>query len=174
MRGSTPVHSVSHLARRFFGAVFSRRLSAGELQWVNRHLDPPVMVVWSEQARWDQRHAYAVARRVATDCENSLVVGAALTHDVGKSAAKLGPCGRAIATVVGVAAGRERRSHWRKGFRRKVRDYFDHPAIGAEVLERCASPPELVEWARIHQKQEPKSVLLTPEWVELLIAADDD
>lgn len=174
MRVSTPVRTAQHLVRRFFGSVLARPLRPGERQWVNRHLDPPVMVVWNEQARWDQRHAYSVARAVAASCDDPILVGAALTHDVGKSASTLGPLGRSVATVIGVVAGRERRSQWRKGFRKQVRDYFDHPAIGAELLERCAAPRELVEWARIHQKQEPKSEWLPAEWVRLLLAADDD
>ncbi|MGB2756348.1 MAG: HDIG domain-containing metalloprotein [Acidimicrobiia bacterium] len=171
---SATQHHIEHLVRRFFGAVCARSLRPSELEWVGEILDPPIMVLWCDQRRWDQRHAYRVARRVSETQRERVVIAAALTHDIGKSASGLGPIGRSFATVLGAVAGRSRRSRWRRGFFRKVRDYFDHPDIGAAMLESCGAPREVVEWARIHQKQMPRPVLLNDSAVRALIDADDD
>ncbi len=171
---SPPTSRSWHLIRRFFGSVFARPLRTQEQEWVASILAPSVMVLWSEQPRWDQRHSYCVAREVERTMDDTEVLGAALTHDIGKVVAGLGPIARSFATIIGVRAGKAGRAHWHLGWKRKIRDYFDHPTLGATLLEECGASPVLVEWARVHQKKRPLTALLTPEQIQVLVAADAD
>jgi hypothetical protein len=115
----------------------------------------------------DRRHAVAVARRVAARDHAS--VPAALLHDVGKVASRLGPIRRAGVTVVAMATGRDRAA---RGQGRMAR-YLRHDALGAELLRRAGSDGLTVAWAREHHL--PPDRWTVPAAVgAALKAADDD
>lgn len=76
----------------------------------------------------DRRHSIEVARRfvAARPAASRDEIAAALLHDVGKVASRLGTFGRVVATVVGPRTDR-------------FRTYHDHEAIGARLATTAGS-----------------------------------
>ena len=123
--------------------------------------------LWAQMSGPDRRHAVAVARRVAAT--NHAGIPAALLHDVGKVASRLGPFRRAGVTIVAMAAGRERVAR-RQG---RMAKYLRHDAIGAELLQGVGSDGLTVAWAREHHLPQERWTVPTAVGV-VLKAADDD
>ena len=103
----------------------------------------------------DQRHVLAVARRVAHDLGAGAgrpVLAAALLHDIGKLASRLGTYGRVIATLSIRAAGRDIAAAWVEtgGFTRRVGLYAQHEELGAEMLTLAGSDPLTIALVREH------------------------
>ncbi len=161
-----------HLAARFVDYLTAKPLEPGERQWVSGWLEASTMELWERQSRADQRHALGVAQVVAESTSRREVVGAALVHDVGKVASNLGVFGRVGATLAVQVFGYERVAKQTK-FRR-WNQYLHHPEIGATLLEAHGAVPELVVWAREHQRQHPEAPCFSAEEVALLVEADDD
>ena len=141
--------SARHLAGRFVGALDPRGPAADEESWATAHLVPGEVDLWHRMSGPDRRHAVAVAREVVAaigEAATRPVVAAGLLHDVGKVEAGLGTLGRVPATLVGLAAGRERAARGRG----RVARYLRHDAIGAELLVAAGADPLTVAWAREH------------------------
>jgi hypothetical protein len=115
----------------------------------------------------DRRHAVAVARRVAAVHPGG--VPAALLHDVGKVASRLGPFRRAVVTTLALGVGRERLAP-RPG---RMGRYLRHDALGAQLLARAGSDPVTVAWAREHHLPADCWTVPAPLGAALK-AADDD
>jgi hypothetical protein len=163
--------SLAHLARRFAGSLRPGGPRPGDVAWVHDLLQPGEWAVWSEMPGPDRRHSVGVARRVdaaLTDAPRP-VLAAALLHDVGKTRVGLRTPGRVIATLVGIARGRERAA---RGDGRIAR-YLRHDAIGADLLERAGSDPLTVAWTREHHLP-PERWTVPLDVGEALQAADDD
>ena len=144
-----PALSARHLAGRFVGALDPRGPAADEESWATGHLGPGEADLWGRMSGPDRRHAVAVAGEVVARLGSAAtrpVVAAALLHDVGKVEAGLGTLARVPATLVGLAAGRERAARGRG----RVARYLRHDAIGAELLAAAGADPLTVAWAREH------------------------
>ena len=170
--------AATHLARRFFGSLSPRGPRREDEAWVHETLLPGELELWRRMSRADRRHAAGVGRRVerALGAEATRpVVAAALLHDVGKVASGLGTYGRVVATVAGMAAGRDTAEVWSKatGFTRRVGLYLRHPDLGAEMLAMAGSDALTVTWAREHHLPEERWTL-APDVANALKAADDD
>ncbi len=116
-----------HLARRFFGAMGPRRLTPAEQAEAAALLRPGEVRLFWGQPPGDQRHAFASARAVLARAPGRPdLARAALLHDVGKAAARLGVPGRVLATSLSLlrlpAPGR-------------LGDYLAHPARGADLSQ---------------------------------------
>src|SRR5690242_13286719 len=100
---------IPHLARRFLASIWPGGPSQSDTEWATAHLLVSERLLWHSMGDADQRHAMAVAKRVArtlgTDATRP-VIAAALLHDVGKTAAGLGTFGRVLATTLAALAGR--------------------------------------------------------------------
>jgi hypothetical protein len=96
-------------------------------------------------------------------------MAAALLHDVGKIEAGLGTFGRVGATVLALAAGRQRATGWPG----PVGRYLSHDARGASLLALAGSDPLTVAWAREHHLPAAQWTVPLPVG-EALKAADDD
>ncbi|GMQ84623.1 MAG: hypothetical protein BMS9Abin07_0187 [Acidimicrobiia bacterium] len=123
-------------------------LSPREQQLVHQHLDAPgAELFWGQDAA-DQRHAFAVASRVAASLpDDDEVYLAALLHDVGKRHARLGAIGRSIATVfdgigIPLTAAMSR--------------YRDHGSIGAAELSAAGFDGLVVSFAANHPGPPPE------------------
>lgn len=120
----------------------------------------------------DRRHAVGVARRVVAALGPPAVrpvVAAALLHDVGKVEAGLGTLARVPATLLGLAAGRQRAARWEG----RIGVYLRHDAVGAELLRIAGADPLTVAWAAEHHLPSPRWTVPVPVG-SALKAADDD
>lgn len=148
---------MNHLVRRFIGFLAARPLSPTEQAAVASVLSPELCVLFFAQPHQDQRHAVEVAARV-----RPALRAAALMHDVGKTASRLGAVQRACATIANVArlpvTGR-----WRR--------YLDHGSIGASLLEEAHAPDIAVAFAAHHPGPTPKGID-PADWKELATADD--
>ena len=151
------LHRVVHLVARFFGSLVPRRVGGADRAWVAEALRANEYEVWARMPRADRVESIDVARRAARaigDVNAALLddaVAAALLHDCGKTDARLGTFGRAIATVIGIAAGQRARA-WtgRRGFAGAVGRYLVHAARGGEILQAIGARPAAVGWATAH------------------------
>jgi len=167
-----------HLVRRFFGSLWPLGPSAATEEWVSGILSPGELDLWHRMSRADRRHAAGVARRVERalgDEATTPVLAAALLHDVGKVAARLGTYGRVVATLAGAATRRAYARDWQRtsGFTRRVGLYLDHPRLGGDLLALAGSDPLTVAWAREHH-QPAEEWTLPRRQADGLKAADDD
>jgi hypothetical protein len=134
--------------------------------------------LWRRMSRVDRRHAVGVARRVERALgadATAPVLAAALLHDVGKTAARLGTYGRVVATVAGAATGPEMARAWTegKGFTRRVGLYLRHGELGGDMLALAGSDALTVAWAREHHLPS-EQWTVPPQVGAVLKAADDD
>jgi hypothetical protein len=163
--------SAAHLARRFAGSLRPGGPPAGDVAWVHELLLPGELELWSSMPGPDRRHSVGVGRRVVDavpDAPRS-VLAAALLHDVGKTRVGLRTPGRVVATLVGLARGRDAAA---TGDGRIAR-YLRHDASGAELLEEAGSDPVTVAWTREHHLPPDRWSVPRP-WADALKAADDD
>jgi len=96
-------------------------------------------------------------------------MAAALLHDVGKLASGLGTFGRVVATLIRARPGWEDR----RGWRRRVALYRDHPRLGADLLALAGSDALTVDWAAQHHLPPDRWTVPAP-LAHALKAADND
>ncbi len=150
----------AHLVRRFFGYLRARPLTPSEQALVATILSPELHRLFTGQPHQDQRHAFDVAAR--TTHRTPEVLEAALTHDVGKSVAHLGPFGRSAATLWSLTPFAVK-GRWRT--------YLEHGAIGSEMLERAGATEFTVAFTSGHPGRAPSGI--DPVAWEALASADD-
>lgn len=173
----------AHLVVRFFGAFAPFGPSRDERAWVDEILTTPERAVFARLGRADQREGIAVARRVrralapSPHADDPSVLAAALLHDVGKSDARLGPVGRAMATLAGALAGHEIADAWtvKGGIARRFGLYLRHGEVGAGILRVAGARESAAAWAAVHHLPERWSeVPFPPEVCMALALADGD
>lgn len=170
--------SAGHLVGRFVTSLWPLGPAAADEAWVRGILSEPEHRLWRQMSRADRRHAAGVARRVERqlgDEATPAVLAAALLHDVGKVASRLGTYGRVVATLAGMAAGRGMAEAWsaRSGFTRRVGLYLRHGELGADMLAIAGADPLTAAWAREHHR--PPDQWTVPAAVgAVLKAADGD
>lgn len=152
-----------HLVRRFLGTLRARPLGPEEQDLVAGRLPPPLAALfWSQQAA-DQRHALEVARRVARVLpDDGELFVAALLHDVGKAATRLGVVRRVVATVCDAV---------RLPLPTRWRAYRGHGPLGARLLRDAGADGIVVAFAAGHPGPPPPDV--EPSRWEALAAADE-
>lgn len=173
---------LAHRIPRFFGSLRPGPPRAVDVSWARGSLNEREQRLFKQMSNPDQRHAVRVARRVEAAYSHlespavpeSVALAAALLHDVGKTEARLGTYGRAIATVSGVVGGLDLAEIWqeRSGFTRKVGMYLRYGIIGSEMLELADSDPVVVAWSTEHHL--PADAWTVPhQFGEILVAADE-
>ena len=171
------MHRSQHLVRRFLGALRPGGPPARDNDWVASILRPGEADLFDALPGHDRRHAVAVARRVdvALDGAPPAVLAAALLHDAGKVHARLGPVGRAFATVWLAVRGRDRVATDRNAWSRRCAVYAAHPALGAAEIRARDGHPEAAAWAGAHHDRGRwGDTGLDGATVAALHAADDD
>jgi hypothetical protein len=169
-----------HLVRRFAGSLWPGGPSQADEAWARAWLLPDEERLWSRMSGPDRRHAVGVARRVAAalggdEAASRPAMAAALLHDVGKVASRLGTFGRVVATLAGLAGGRSMALPWSngRGLRRRIGLYLRHGPLGADMLALAGSDPLTTAWAKEHHLP-PDAWTIERPVAEVLAAADDD
>ena len=120
--------SFVHLTRRAVSSLSNRALTPTEIAQAQHWLNDGEMQLWLSMPPRDGRHSLHVHNRFI--CIYSLATGdehaAALLHDVGKVASRLGWTMRVIATVVGPRG-------------RRFCAYHNHAELGAQMLKQVSS-----------------------------------
>ena len=173
---------ITHLARRFFGALRPGGPAPDDTRWVESLLTPGELALWRRMPSHDRRHSVAVARRVAaalagTEHDDPRWIAVALLHDVGKLDSGLGVLGRVGATVAGGLAGHEMAGAWsqKRGITRRVGLYLRHPELGATRIRLAGGREEAARWAESHHDDASRAQLDFPgAVVTALHDADDD
>ncbi|MEX2322558.1 MAG: HD domain-containing protein [Acidimicrobiia bacterium] len=157
------MRTLLHLARRFFGWWRAGRPDPPMQLWIGSCLGPAEARLFWEQPVQDQAHAAAVGAYVAQRRpERGDLIAAALLHDVGKAASRLGPVRRSLATVLGGL---------RLPMPRQFSAYRNHGSIGAEMLEGVKAPAIAIAFARHHGGAQAPSGVAPTDWT-LLREAD--
>lgn len=152
-----------HLARRFFGWWRAGRPDPSMQLWIGACLGPAESRLFWDQAVQDQAHAAAVGAFVAQHRPERIdLITAALLHDVGKAASRLGPVRRSIAAVLGGLS---------LPMTRRLTAYRNHGPIGAEMLEEVGAPAIAVAFARGHGGSQAPASVAPADWA-LLREAD--
>ncbi len=189
MRGARTPYE--HLAGRFFVSVRSGGPSPDRLAWARTVLTEGEWALFSRLADFDQRHAAGVGALVAERTDDPLAVRAALLHDVGKMDCRLGPVGRAVATLVRrflpVTAEHWSRGVWEqvradpcgrvrpRGLRERFALYWLHPWTGRRMLAAVGSQAPVAAWAEHHQHlYVPDDLAFEWETAVVLWEADND
>lgn len=125
-------------------------LTPREQQLVHQHLDAAGAELFWRQDVADQRHAFAVASKVANTLpRDDEAYTAALLHDVGKRHAGLGAVRRSIATVLdGVGIP----------LTAAMRRYRTHASIGAAELSAAGFDGLVVSFAANHPGPPPEGI----------------
>lgn len=163
---SSAFRDLTHLAKRFAGALLAQPLDIAESNWVASQLLPGEQKLWNRMSVADQRHAYGVGRRVLEalgDEATRPVLAAALLHDIGKIESGLGTFGRSAATVLANVGARST----------KVMQYRAHNEIGQKLLEAAGSDPFTSKWAYEHEVDK-RFWTTDAKLAEILYEADDD
>ncbi len=130
--------------RQFFRAVFAD-VSAEDRAFVKKNLDERQQALFFGVSVPDQQHAIRTARTalslsesVAEKVDLPLLTRCALLHDVGRKRGELGTCGKTFAVLFAAwFPGYARKYERGKGnglIARKMRVYYRHPEIGADML----------------------------------------
>ncbi len=142
MPGSFP-----HLFTRFFDFIFSRPLTAAEIETVSEWLTPHEGEVFFAQDHRDQRHGHNAGSFVASVYPaDPAAISAAALHDVGKRHAQLGALGRSLASIL---------IRLKLPLSRRMSMYRDHGDIGAADLISIGSADVVVSFARSHHHECP-------------------
>ena len=167
-----------HLARRFAGSLRPGAPGVVDERWAESHLGPGEVALWRRMANPDRRHAVAVARRVAAQLGPDAtrpVVAAALLHDVGKVVAGYRTPARVVATVVWAVVDDRRMSRWSRARQpwRRLAQYRNHPALGAELIRHAGGAELTAAWAGEHHLPAERWTIPTPVG-SVLKSCDDD
>jgi hypothetical protein len=149
---------VVHLVRRFLGFLTARPLTPSEQQHVRLLLRPPLARAFFAQRYEDQRHAFEVQQRSASDASWE----AALLHDIGKTESDLGAVSRSLATLWH-GLGLPTSNRWAT--------YIDHGALGADALTQLDASELAIAFTRHHPGPAPDGI--DPDVWRALEEADD-
>ena len=144
--------SLYHLVGRFLGSILPVGPPKSAQAWATGHLLPAEVGLFEAMSGPDRRHAIGVARRAIRLLDNSgdtptrAFVAAALLHDVGKTEARLGTFGRAVATVAAVGLGRDRVVAWAGQPPHSVAAPLGEVASRVGTLQSGDRPPKRSDW----------------------------
>jgi hypothetical protein len=171
----------AHLVSRFCASLRPGGPPSGDVSWISTCLAPGELVLWQRMPGADRRESVRVARRVERALTATAHAGderwivAAVLHDVGKTEARLGTVGRAVATMAGAVAGHDMARSWqaRRGFARRFALYLRHDEIGADMLRMAGARAETIAWAGAHHHPETWPDLAIPLDVARVLARAD-
>jgi hypothetical protein len=172
--------NLTHLARRFVGALQPGPPPVEDEAWAAEVLEPEELLLFRRLPNHDRRHALQVARRARAALGPTRTetrwLAAAMLHDVGKYDAGLSVPGRAVATVAVLGpSGPARVQRWStgRGWRTRIALYARHGELGADQIRRAGGREEAALWSAAHHRPETWAQLPIPaDIVEILDDAD--
>lgn len=172
--------SLGHLAFRFATSLDPRGPDPQAENWALSWLSPEERSLWRLMSGQDRRHAISVAGRtlaIVGSGQPRAVVAAALLHDVGKVASRVGTLGRSVITAAALVAGRDALTRApeppARDWGRAARLYLAHDRLGAHLLQQIGSDPLTWRWALEHHLS-PDRWTLPTHLANALKAADGD
>ncbi len=163
--------NLTHLARRFVGALRPGPPPVEDEAWAAEVLEPEELLLFRRLPNHDRRHALQVAQRaqaaLGAPRAETRWLAAAMLHDVGKYDAGLSVPGRAVATVAVLGrSGPARVQRWSTGggWRYRIALYARHGELGAEQIRRAGGREDAAVWSEAHHHPE--------TWAELPIPYD--
>lgn len=167
--------NVAHLARRFVWSLSNAAPDPDDEKWLVGLLNDRETHLYTMMSNQDRRHAIICGRAMPSllgdDVAAEVIVASAL-HDVGKTPARLGTIGRAIAMLLRPAMRADDRWIAKTSLFGRMRKYTEHPAIGAEQLRGAGSADVVVAWALEHHL-ESEQWTIEPGIAAALAEADD-
>lgn len=156
--------------------------ASSDLVWAVEQLPLVERPLFAALEPADQDHSIRVARSVESalqrgavdDADRDWIIRAALLHDVGKSATRVGAVDRAVATLVAWVGRGRVQDRWSGagGRRGAIAGYLSYPDVGADMLRRVGSDSRVVAWAAEHHRS-PAHWSVPLSAGNLLAAADD-
>ena len=130
------------------------RVSQADLAEADAHLPPAARLLFRRMPREGQAHALRVLRDLkrAGETQPSLLV-AALLHDTGKSATRVGPLTRSIFVAIKRLAPAWLDRLQAIGWRKPLIALRDHPRAGAEWASRAGCDALTVSLIARHQER---------------------
>lgn len=153
------------------------KITKEDYELVNKHLGYPKRLkeLFLLLPVFEQRHSIDVAKTILsqfnhglTEGQLSLVIKAALLHDIGKLNMGLNPITKSVAVVFHKIS--EQSARRLTGKMKFMNGYYNHPEIGAEILKHCNVPQEIIYLTRNHHK---KTATNENNLLNILIQADE-
>lgn len=147
-----------HLVRRFFWSLSGAEPDPADEQWLIGQLSERETHLYRMMSNQDRRHAIECGReadRLLDGQASPEIIVASALHDVGKTPARLGTVGRAVATILKpifkpLSPLNDERWIDKTHVFGRMRRYADHSAIGADLLRGAGSEALVVAWAAEH------------------------
>ena len=146
--------------RQFFWAAFAR-ISAGDREFVERSLVPALRRLFFEMSVPDQCHAIRTARyaqiimcKVSESVDSEFLTRCALLHDIGRKKDDLGTVWKSFAVLFSAMCPKIAHACGNGGdgmLAKKMRVYFHHAEIGADILENLGFSAEAAVVRKHHK-----------------------
>ncbi|MBC2582392.1 HDIG domain-containing metalloprotein [Clostridium sp. DJ247] len=123
--------------KQFFWSINSK-VSDSDIKFINRNLSKEELNLFYKLSNAEQKHSIRVAQDVEDVCKkhsisSSLLIKAALLHDIGKTMANLSIFDKSILVILDkITKGSIKKF---SGIS-KVKVYYDHAKIGANILRK--------------------------------------
>ena len=170
--------NIFHLNKRFWLSLKPKQLSDKDIHWVSSQLSQSEFTYWTKLPLADKSHSFQVAKQTQSliGDREKVFIAAALLHDIGKLESGFGTFGRVFATISCSIFSSTKIEKWKlkeEGLRRRLADYSNHPAIGADLLKGLDSEEQTITWVLEHHSEKEKWT--TPKIIgEALSSADND
>lgn len=143
----------AYRARQLLAAL-TARVSEADLAEADAHLPPAARLLFRRLPRDGQAHALRVLRDLKRAGEtHPSLLAAALLHDAGKSAARVGPLTRSIFVAIKRLAPAQLDRLPATGWRRPLIALRDHPRVGAEWASQASCDALTVSLIARHQER---------------------
>lgn len=148
---------ISRRVRQFVSAI-KAQVTEEDREFVAQWLNEREQKLFFALSIPDQCHAIRTAKTMAkllakekTPCDERLAFRVALLHDIGRRKTDMGTSGKVVSVLVRSVFPKKSRS-WgkrnqrRKGIRHMLYVYYEHPRIGAEMLQAigCCKEAEII------------------------------
>lgn len=141
--------------RQFFRGFFAWTEKDDNI-FIDRFLNSGERVLFDRLPAHEKRHAQCTAAMIVRDGGSRAQVKAALLHDIGKVNGKVGIIKKSVLVLMDKFFPR-----WSRRLSESMEMfniYYNHPEIGASLLEKVGTEPEVVRLVRYHHSEGNKDI----------------